>query len=556
MGFVDKQLKLEMIEHQLEQCLCLDWHSTEPRVWNLAERLYNCRDLPQRILVRECYAPMVSQMIECLYQGDTVLLGGSSGTGKSVLGTMVALRLALEGKRIIVYRSKQRDMLVVGNSLHDTVKAELQYLLDLHELHMPSPGVWDANETDRFLRSVLQSRHTIVIRDLDECNQLQGDLKGDMVGDNVTLCVALPDSSQLGFLLERQTTRHFFVPPWTNEELSAARETCYPHLDSELVAKRCAQLPGVSRWVLASDHVDVEREVLGQTCIASVDCVQAAFTARRYEQLPSLFVKRAGWVDLIFQIVPTADWRDFHVIFVSSRVAELVAINIARWIRQPDTRVQHFMQAIADIPTLALFRRTLLCDMVKNVLQRWEDGAVLVRLRALVADGARDPLPRLIVKPQVTDACGKHLEDFDELHPLWYFCPRSDEFKSADGFALLAESLFNPTAEADVYALVAFQISVSPVVGSGLRRVLAAVQAKAQLPKLPARTRKGPARDHPPLKLYLVFVTRSSDACTVQDILTDDGGKFDDPLSVAPQFALSLGAGMDRLLAVARPWEQ
>jgi len=78
--------------------------------------------------------------------------------------------------------------------------------------------------------------------------------------------------------------------------------------------------------------------------------------------------------------------------------------------------------------------------------------------------------------------------------------------------------------------------------------------SQARLPKVPARPRKGQPRDHPPLKLYLVFVTRSRDACKVQDIGKDElGNKFDDP---PPQFALSLGACMDEVFATARPWEE
>jgi len=52
-----------------------------------------------------------------------------------------------------------------------------------------------------------------------------------------------------------------------------------------------------------------------------------------------------------------------------------------------------------------------------------------------------------------------------------------------------------------------------------------------------------------------VFVTQSNVLCKVHNIKKDDGENFANPLSVAPQFALSLGPGLDEFFKLTRPWE-
>jgi len=447
-----------------------------------------------------------------------------------------------------VYRHKKREMLLVSNALHEDALVELERLLTVHGLDMLSPGVWDAQEPKKFLSSVISSHHTIVVHDVGEYHGVEI----DPGGANTTLIISSPNADRLKFLQQRPGTKRFYMPPWTEGEINITRETCYPSLDPALVAKRYKIAPGVARWVLAPRDVDVERVQVTQIGNVTLEYLRRFFLASSFEHLPSQHGVGGGadnGTDLVFQVVPTADWRDYHVDFLTPRVALLLA---ERHVQYDEATVKQFAQSVSSIPALASFRgRVLEARAHKELLV----GVQRVPLRALI-DG--DAAPRIIDIPPLNEAVARYLEDLIELHPLQYFRPSSATFKSVDGFAILEESLFNPKAPAGVYALVAFQMTVSPkhpVIGSGLERVLKDVQSKARLPQIPAKTRGGRVQEHPPLKLYLVFVTQSNVLCKVQNIKKDDGENFANPLSVAPQFALSLGPGLDEFFKLTRPWE-
>jgi len=576
--FVAETFKQQRDTHTLQRAFELGdaTPDDERRVMELAERLNGLAGNPDHVVVRKCYGELATLIEGHIDGGRDVLLAGSRGTGKSVLGTMMAVKFALRG-RVVVYSHKSERMLLLAENIADEVRKELRKSLKEYDYDEElAPGVWmcGAQDADLF-KSIGQSELTLAVHDVgeDPANFV------DTAGSNVRLVVSSPNANKLRFLKQMVNFEKLFMPMWTLEELLMARRRCFPLVKEEWVRSRFDTMSGVARWVLHPKEGESERVQRAQIRNTRIGVMESVFLASSFEHLEP---KREAsgesstpeqGSDLLFQVIPSDDYTDYTTAFSSDFVASELAIAFAR---ASEEAVWSFAQAVRNNPHMGAFRGYLFEGRAHQILVSTQARNSQMQLRHLVKGGGgpEKPVPfaigLLIENPFV------RLEDVTEIKPYQYFRPGARNFKSVDSFAVLPQSLFDAALKRtganaspeNAYALVAFQITVSQnhdVNGSGLKRVKDHVQRVLKLPEpapapapVPApKSRRAkappPAPAKPKLLTYLVFVLDSNVLTTVQKIKKDDGDDFVDVTTVAnAQFSLTLGSGFARLAGLVK----
>ena len=378
-SFVRAQLLREVEVHQLEQKLSLAGVSaSDPqRVWALATKLSEGQE--EAAVVRACYEPM-AVAIERAFAGDPsatppvpptqdVLHAGSRGTGKSVLGTIIVLRAALAGK-LVVYRHKGKRMLVVTEKLEQAAAIKLHALLK-EEGYAPLPaeaGVYELKDSDdnTVFDYMSSFKETLVVHDVGE------DLNHyvDTAGANKRLVISSPDSRKLKYLRQEVNTRRFFMLLLELDELAFARTACFPNIPEAAMRQRYEEMSGVVRGVLRVEPGEAERVQAAQVNNTSIQFLENVFRAGTlFEQLPSQRDQNGDadkGTDLIFKVVPTADWRSYTIDFVSERVGLALAHRFAQ---DNSDRVVAFAEAVSSNPALAAWRGHFLVARAHKLLR-------------------------------------------------------------------------------------------------------------------------------------------------------------------------------------------
>ena len=333
-------------------------------MWALAAKLNEGQE--EAADMHACYEPM-AVAIERAFAGDPsatppvpptqdVLLAGSRGTGKSVLGTIIVLQAALAGK-LVVYRHKGERILVVTEKLEQAAATKLHALLQ-EEGYAPLPaeaGVYELKDSDdnTVFDYMSSFKETLVVHDVGE------DLNHyvDTAGANKRLVVSSPNSRKLNYLRQEVNAERFFMPLWELDELALARTACFPGIPEATMHQRYEDMSGVVRWVLRAKIGEAERVQAAQVNNTSIQFLENVFRAGTlFEQLPSQRDQNGDadkGTDLIFKVVPTADWRSYTIDFVSERVGLALAHRFAQ---DNSDRVVAFAEAVSSNPALAAWR--------------------------------------------------------------------------------------------------------------------------------------------------------------------------------------------------------
>ena len=507
---------------------------------------------PPLVYLRDCHVALTDLIITKLADKHVILAGGR-GTGKSWLGTLIALKLALENK-LVVYAHRGVRMLLIGPKLDASARRTLEAIAGPRGYDLASfePGVLQFGTGDEdFFTSISKSRGVLVVHDIGD------DINAHIIfdGDSKRLIVSSPNSVKLKPFGQSIVSGFVFVfmPPWSLEELKQARTKCYPDKPEDLVCERFERMGGTARYVLQADAGVSEERQDKQVANARIDVLRDIFTASSYSDIPASGIKDLTGretnlgTDLLFKVVPTADYLGFRCEFASEHVTTLLAERFA-FAEETQTIMKY--DFLKNIPTMAAFRGSLVEYQAHKRL-RSSPGArgelrALGDLRVLPWTAGQ---PVLTLKlPPLHENVFADLEELKAFPSTQYCRPRSKNFKSVDSFAVLPAKYFDAGYKEEL-ALVGFQVTVSSthkVIGSGLKRV--ADHVKALRPPVALRRKGAAARPPPRMPIFLVFIGDHNQLRNKQDVVSDGGAVMVQDIGVAKQFSLTLDSDFQALV--------
>ena len=544
------------------------------RILELACVLNGAKEGPTKVIIRKDMGVLSNLIIKSLDKKENVLLAGSRGAGKSLQGTVVAIELALRGD-LVVYQHKGEKLLLIGDRPKESAMKILAEVcaVEGYDLQAILPGkawVFGHSASDKDFFSRLSKEALMFVQDIGD------DPNATIIVDGLSrrLVVSSPNSEKLKPLRSGRSWTHFYMPLWSLEELQLARKVCYPDVvDEATVTSRFNTMSGIPRYVIEALPGTSEKAQKAQIENLNLAGLGGILKTTDFVLLPMQAPKTASshadvntGSDLIFKFVPSADYRDFRVQFVSDDVARAVA---ERFVGEKIEDLRVFLTSTQDIGDLATFRGYVHESLAHRFVRAGLKDVPLY----LLEDSAKPSLtPRTVTLPTLHETLFLSLDDMTTLAIDQYCRPRSRNFKSVDSFAVMHANLFDPKAGPHAYALVGFQMTVSPehaVNGSGLKRVLEKVQAIVQLPAEamlppPAPSKKAtraaasappPQPLKPKLPLYLVFVVDSAVMHKKQTLVKDAGDTMVLDGFVKAQFMVVPSNGFDELVSLTKNWE-
>jgi len=217
----------------------------DERFIELVDELEGLHGGRKRLFVRDAMKNVVGRIISGLEDSPKrwLLLGGTRGCGKSVVGSLIVILLAARG-HVIVYQQRGKKMLVVTEKVSKEDKAMLDALMTRARIN-PVPfktSVWKLEEAhDSFLQEFLVAPNFIFVQDL-----------GDDVatvppqnGSGKRLIISSPNTDKLAVIRRKQLAGIIIMPSWTLDEIMQVEP-----LDHSSVLSRFERVGGIPRWVV------------------------------------------------------------------------------------------------------------------------------------------------------------------------------------------------------------------------------------------------------------------------------------------------------------------
>ena len=551
---VHKTLKLQFEQPTLARQLHFSGPLDSPdRLFQFPTSLKGDETAPFTMVLRPCLVAL-TERIKTIVKTDHVLLAGGRGTGKSLLGTLLAVHLAMEGY-LVIYMHYDAKILLLGEALNEVGRTNLQKVCNAYNFDYTSfrPGVWEFKPQDEDFFSVLRkATGAIVIHDI-------GDNKNaDIVLDVASklILISSPNSDKLRQIGRYMTGwRRIYMPPWTRSEIMLARARCYPLQDEAMVQARFERMGGSVRCVLEAPPGTSEEAQDLQISNIRVDSLKVFFSAGDFLSLPPMAVKDAApagsvGTDLIFKIAVTPDFAKFSCQFVSDYVSRRLA-EIFVFAKEDEAKI--FVEMLKDQPLTAAFRGHYLEFQAHKLLRKGGASGQLALLPILPTTKSKE-----LTFPPLRETLFENLLTIQTFELGGYYRPRVKNYESVDSFTILNKNLFDDNAKPDELALVGFQVTVSPkhrVNLSGLKKIVDHVRARLpeQESKTPPPARMGKAPP-PDLSLFLVFIGDTGVLRTVQTLVLDKGDDAQRVSMVERQFSFTLGSVFQELIKATSQW--
>lgn len=260
----------------------------DSKLVTFSRRFWDDPTKPRTILLRDCYSNLSKLVHAKLSNHSTgdVLIGGSTGIGKSIFGFLLLLEFVGEGK-IVMYAHKTRKYIIVPkNVVREQLQALQTALRTIGHQPIAQYGVYDVSHPDTVSASLLEIPKLTYIQDLTE------DIRARVtkVGLARRVIIASTSSRQLKGLNSLDGLLTLYMPLWTLEELSQVRvcDPIYSETPETRMLTRFDKYGGIIRFVLEFSELEIDRmadSAMEQRLTA--DIIIKIFEIRNYEDLPS-----------------------------------------------------------------------------------------------------------------------------------------------------------------------------------------------------------------------------------------------------------------------------
>lgn len=505
----------------------------------------------RRILVRDTMRSIVERIISFL-EGTSdpdrhqrwILLGGSRGCGKSVVGCLATILLASKG-HVVLYEHRGIRMLL----LSENVSSEARSFLD----KMITPcGIPPISKNQHVCVLGKNSAHLsffdkfmcvpdfIYVQDLGDHHDVSIPPHN---GNGKRLIVSSPNALKLKPIQRNLSAKILIMKSWTLDEILEIKAVV-----PDLVQSRFRRVGGIPRWVTDKTRDETEAAQNRQIESLSLDTLIAVFNIKSYLELPSQVDKSQfnKSTDLIFRIEPISesDDSDFKVVLSSNYVMMRLA---KRFIAEKENMILQFVSAIHKTDGLSEFRGRVLEAIVHRSMDKNKATNFFSTMSLLQLN--KDPSPT-VLHEDVPTMQFDSLSEFENISDLkkeqlragtYFYAKRKNE-KTIDSFAIVdrpfVKTYFpsHPGLEKEVELFILFmQITVSNshvVDGSVLRARQNEASAVLEVTELP---------------MIFVFFSWRGGIVKEQAITRTDKKAFMEKDQFGPQYLIRLRGQFDEI---------
>jgi hypothetical protein len=474
-----------------------------------------------------------------------LILGGSRGCGKSVVGSLVTILLAAKG-HVVMYQHRGEIMIVLSDKIQQELRMRLDELMQIRGIPaLPQgTGVWrlDIAVHGRFYLDFIKQEFCIFVQDLgdDETAIPSRD------GDGRRLIVSSPNASKLHHLERTNQYKLLIMPTWKLEELRKLEAKA-----PEAVEERFRRIKGIPRWVTDQPMHVTESAQDTQIENLPLDVLVSVIRCKSYIRLPSQVQKEKNdgrATDLIFRIEPKPGMNGTEcvVMVTSSYVYHKLA---QRYVDSTSQELSALVANVQGVPELSEMRGKIFEAAVHRafteVASVMSDKMSISKLGTKTLTRVVDDVATMKFAPQAAEFL--NVSELPSVVTGTYYKPIRRNEKTIDSFAVVDEDFVKRyfpgdpalkkygkrVPKAKKRFIIFFQITVSAkhvVDGTVLKRTRDAVSGLLGLSKLP---------------MIFVFVTTAGGISERQTV-TRDGENvtkriaFEDQEMFGNQYALHL----------------
>jgi hypothetical protein len=474
------------------------------RYIDLVDKINGAEDGRDKLYVRDCMPDIIERITSYLETRESasrwLILGGSRGCGKSVVGSLVTILLAAKG-HVVMYQHRGEIMIVLSDKVRQEPRMQLDELMQIRRIPMlpQGTGVWRLDKTvhERFYLDFIKQEFFIFVQDL-------GDDKSEVPskdGKGRRLIVSSPNAKKLYKLARTNEYKLLIMPTWNLEEIQQLEAQA-----PEAVEARFRRVKGIPRWVTDQPKDETEDMQDKQIQNLPLDVLVEVIRCQSYVQVPAQVQKEknsASSTDLIFRIEPKpdTDGTDCVVMVTSSYVHQKLA---QRYVESTELEISALVAAVRGVPELSELRGKILEAAVHRAFTEgtsvMSDKMSIFKLGTTTSTRIVEDVATMKFVPQAVDFL--KVTELTHFVAGAYYKPIRKNEKTIDSFAVVDEDFVKTYFPGDPALkefgkreqkakkrfIIFFQITVSPkhvVDGTALKSARDAVCEKLGLSKLP-----------------------------------------------------------------------
>ena len=399
--FFMRQLKQEIENGDVERHL-KRFKSAAPEVDSgnveealaLVENLFGEKSARKVLFIREEVRIAVEEAMAWLKNpnkaGKVLLLGGGRGTGKTVIGLLVALRTATEGT-LVLYIFKNTCTVLFSGRIQDQDLTFLNMELvkrGISPIQDNQSGVFQLDlsypDGNSIYMALITYEHCIVIEDV-------GDTKKEPLTTSTNcrrMIVTSPNAEKLKDILrESGTAQTLIVPPWKWKDIQklGGKQLEEKKIPDDVIRVRYDRMGGMPRWVNDAPIGAAEERQDRQISNLKPGTLQLLANAMSLDAIPNMADKAEGGMslDTLFHLQPTTNWPNasdsiaVNVVLASKHVANELAV---KYVEMEYFKMESFVATTKNVPALSHFRGYALEAAVHQAFKR---GTVNMTIRRM-----------------------------------------------------------------------------------------------------------------------------------------------------------------------------
>jgi hypothetical protein len=331
----------------------------DERFIELVGQMNGAQDGRDKLYVRDCMPDMIEKIMSYLETKESadrwLILGGSRGCGKSIVGSLVVILLAAKG-HLVMYQHRGQIMIVFSEKVHPEARIRLDELMQRRGISAlaPGTGVW-ALHGDIAVHGALYSDFKmeelfIFVQDLGDADEAKIPPRD---GNGRRLIVSSPNASKLHHLERTSQYTLLIMPTWKLEEIRKLEAKA-----PEAVEERFRRVKGIPRWVTDQPMNITENTQDRQIENLPLDVLVSVIRCKSYLSLPAQVQKAkndASSTDLIFRIEPKSgtNGTDCVVRLTSNYVYQKLA---QRYVESTSQELSALVAAVQGVPELSEMR--------------------------------------------------------------------------------------------------------------------------------------------------------------------------------------------------------